>query len=544
MVLNILPGNWNFICLPGPVQRIIMNLAGNSLKYTQSGAIQVDMFTEDVQPIQDQNRSSSDQTTIVLRVSDTGNGISTDFLKNKLFTPFSQESTLAPGTGLGLNMVKSLVELQRGTIDIQSEVGKGTTVVVKIPLPRAQRKSNSPPLLRVISYGKDTQLPETKLKREKFEFHGFHSAPSKILRDSVDRYLVDWFDMSKVPENECAKIVIVYEEDLDDSLFTIEQSTTTPQLIIICHQTSQEQLFQRLSRSTIAGELLTMPFGPQKLAKVLSICLSALDKFQASSVSKETEDHETTSKQVHEILVDQSAGSAVLKPSQLENVALEQVVNLVEVSESSIVTPELPSVSVAGLFNGIKDDIQPLPLYSEAAISEAASNGAEIGTATKALTSGSTPAEAQPQLSPLLASDDITVETVSNIEAAVPEIKPAKTSLEIITTQNEEIQIRPKPQVPQPISILANGISSSPTESLTKITTLTQSSSPLRILCVDDNPINLRLLKTYMEKLRYTDVTCVENGALAFDAVKRRSEGFDLIFMGTRPSFVSMMLYV
>ena len=52
------------------------------------------------------------------------------------------------------------------------------------------------------------------------------------------------------------------------------------------------------------------------------------------------------------------------------------------------------------------------------------------------------------------------------------------------------------------------------------------------ILCVDDNPINIRLLKTYMEKLQYKEVVCAENGAIAFDAVRRRPEGFDLILMG------------
>lgn len=77
-----------------------MNLAGNSLKYTQSGLIQVDLFIEGkYHEVESQQKPTTDQRTIVLKVSDTGKGITNEFLKNKLFTPFSQESTLAPGTG-------------------------------------------------------------------------------------------------------------------------------------------------------------------------------------------------------------------------------------------------------------------------------------------------------------------------------------------------------------------------------------------------------------------------------------------------------------
>lgn len=59
----------------------------------------------------------------------------------------------------------------------------------------------------------------------------------------------------------------------------------------------------------------------------------------------------------------------------------------------------------------------------------------------------------------------------------------------------------------------------------------------LRILCVDDNPINLKVLQAYLKKLEKTDVKCVENGLEAFKAVESSvSSGtpFDLIFMGMR----------
>jgi signal transduction histidine kinase len=90
--------DWNYFCSPGSLQRIIMNLVGNSLKYTTAGYIKVSLRLED-----SKNKSPTSgkpEKLVVLQVCDTGKGISTEFLKNKLFTAFSQESSLAPGTGL------------------------------------------------------------------------------------------------------------------------------------------------------------------------------------------------------------------------------------------------------------------------------------------------------------------------------------------------------------------------------------------------------------------------------------------------------------
>ncbi|EDN96362.1 hypothetical protein SS1G_01288 [Sclerotinia sclerotiorum 1980 UF-70] len=99
--LHIAFNNWHFFCSPGSVQRIIMNLVGNSLKYTSTGFIDISLTLESAK-----NDNSEVSTTpkifgddlVVLRVSDSGKGISSEFLKSKLFIAFSQESSIAPGT--------------------------------------------------------------------------------------------------------------------------------------------------------------------------------------------------------------------------------------------------------------------------------------------------------------------------------------------------------------------------------------------------------------------------------------------------------------
>lgn len=100
VILDIAPGDWKLVALPGALQRIVMNIVGNSLKYTTSGFVRVNL---DIQPIKDEgdiiNGSDSRSALVELNVIDSGRGISNDFLKTKLFSPFSQETILAPGTG-------------------------------------------------------------------------------------------------------------------------------------------------------------------------------------------------------------------------------------------------------------------------------------------------------------------------------------------------------------------------------------------------------------------------------------------------------------
>jgi two-component system, OmpR family, sensor histidine kinase BaeS len=105
------------------MERALTNLAGNALKFTDTGSVVVAL--------------SADGKDAVLRVEDTGPGIPAEALA-RLFTKFYRVPAggLArkEGTGLGLVIVKGLVEAHGGSVSVKSTVGEGTVFTVRIPL--------------------------------------------------------------------------------------------------------------------------------------------------------------------------------------------------------------------------------------------------------------------------------------------------------------------------------------------------------------------------------------------------------------------------
>jgi len=116
------------------LKQILLNLAGNAVKFTINGEIHVSA----------ESRSFTGNTfELVLTVSDTGIGISKD-MQQKVFDDFTQaEAGITRkfgGTGLGLSIVKKLVELHQGSIQLESQEGKGTTVTCMLPYQSGNRK--------------------------------------------------------------------------------------------------------------------------------------------------------------------------------------------------------------------------------------------------------------------------------------------------------------------------------------------------------------------------------------------------------------------
>ncbi|MCI2049501.1 MAG: ATP-binding protein [Lachnospiraceae bacterium] len=114
------------------LQKILLNLLSNSIKYTSPGgtiSLSVEVLTQSIYGCDHR-----------ITVKDNGIGMSEEFL-TRLFEPFSQEhrpeSANIAGTGLGLSIVKRIVDLMGGRIEVQSKMHVGTKFTIYLPLPRA-----------------------------------------------------------------------------------------------------------------------------------------------------------------------------------------------------------------------------------------------------------------------------------------------------------------------------------------------------------------------------------------------------------------------
>ncbi|WP_372946843.1 ATP-binding protein [Mariniphaga sp.] len=112
---------------PLRLKQILINLLGNAGKFTETGKVELHVKTEP---------ESAKKIWLHFKVADTGIGISKEN-QQIIFDEFVQTENLSgkkySGTGLGLAIVKKLVELQNGSISVESEPGVGTTMSVSIP---------------------------------------------------------------------------------------------------------------------------------------------------------------------------------------------------------------------------------------------------------------------------------------------------------------------------------------------------------------------------------------------------------------------------
>jgi two-component system, NtrC family, sensor kinase len=117
-------------CIPSQINQIIMNLCVNaSHAIEERGIITI-------------RTSQPDENHVLIQVSDTGKGINEENLK-KIFNPFFTTKPIGQGTGLGLSLAITIIETHRGKISADSEVGKGTTFNVLLPIKQTDKKKET-----------------------------------------------------------------------------------------------------------------------------------------------------------------------------------------------------------------------------------------------------------------------------------------------------------------------------------------------------------------------------------------------------------------
>ncbi|KAK7413776.1 hypothetical protein QQX98_007343 [Neonectria punicea] len=290
--------DWAFHTQPGAIRRIIMNLFGNALKYTQQGMIKV-LVTQK----QPQKRSRDEERLVTITVTDTGSGIGQDFLQNDLFKPFSQENHLSPGTGLGLSLVKKMVSQLRGRVSVHSRVGLGTTASVTLPLAQVI------PLHGEKSARSDDELVQLvkELSGLRICLLGFDEHNSKGdalgIHDGVNdgNRLIqaicrDWLHLEVVSVSETQNVTPDLVLLTESAMAIRNQSDilTKPPCVVVCANALVAYQRSTAPKATDRPgfiEYISQPIGPHKLAKILLLVFQRWTNLQTIRSPTETSGH-------------------------------------------------------------------------------------------------------------------------------------------------------------------------------------------------------------------------------------------------------------
>ncbi|RGP61587.1 nik-1 protein os-1p protein [Fusarium sporotrichioides] len=285
--------SWGFYTQPGPVRRIVMNLFGNSLKYTTKGLIRVSLEQTSALGADDND------CWVTITVSDTGVGISDDFLQNGLFKPFSQENHLSPGTGLGLSFVKQIAAQFGGQISVKSRVGAGTTVTVRLPMKRGDDRHKGVSEVRQREEEFEAQADKLRGLRVKvIDFGNNESDSSGTKMESpcqfVQNMCNEWLGMQVNTgfETPCLMpdLAIWSEQGFEKPYDQKDTMPDVPNIVVCANALTVHQYACGTKTIPRPGifEFISQPLGPRKLAKACSLALYRWTVAQTSTDSPTT----------------------------------------------------------------------------------------------------------------------------------------------------------------------------------------------------------------------------------------------------------------
>lgn len=208
---------------PGRIRQIITNLLTNSIKFTHQGFVKLSL-TKEIE--------TDDMVEIRFVVQDTGIGIDEE-IRKRLFQPFSQGDASTArkfgGTGLGLTICQSLLELMHGRMTLESVVNQGTTASFWVPFnkPHETQPSN----LVKIQTIPDRLQSEMSVSCHSSEFDALGMPPNGDMGDTMS------LDRNKAPLNLRGSLIrdemdLSKEERADIHVLVVEDNAINQQIAI------------------------------------------------------------------------------------------------------------------------------------------------------------------------------------------------------------------------------------------------------------------------------------------------------------------------
>ncbi|KAI5800454.1 hypothetical protein FPQ18DRAFT_315086 [Pyronema domesticum] len=464
---------WVFRLNPAGLKRVINNITGNAMKYTESGWVRIRLRAEDIDGPPDEYGNR--RAMVKISISDSGKGISRSFLKTKLFTPFSQENPLASGAGLGMSIVRQIVGAMDGKIDVQSQVGKGTKVTVQVPMifrpkPSANLEINNIKLrglsmkARIIGFEAPMDVKQSKVEAANY------------LRDSVIRYTRNYLGFQVQEEREpIDPDVLIVNELTIANLREINYLRREIPVILVCRHPPMDGGAAKLSSRI--STFIRKPCGPKKFARAIAYCLDEMDKRKTNLgyvTAPEDFYNSSTSAESSQSLQSLSNSSS-LAPGMTRSTT---AISAISFCERHLMTPAT-TPACAGSFK--MDSF----FGEELAAWRSTSPGIQEVQEANAIAQLSTSPDSGLEMSDIPPS----------LERPIVSWKPS-------IAEKQKAGWKPT------------------------------------VLAVEDNTINLMLLKTFLEKKGYQFDTAV-NGLEALKKVKQKEGGYDVILMDLQMPIMS-----
>jgi signal transduction histidine kinase/CheY-like chemotaxis protein len=278
--------NWKFSNRLGPLNVALANIFGNALKFTHQGSVYVSLRAT---PVNSGEEGEATRSKVTMTVRDTGCGIDTEFLKNELFSAFSQEDTMTAGNGVGFNIIRQAVSSLGGNVEVNSQKDVGTEVVAAMTLdhafgsasdldaPNGPSSHSSVAATRELVRGKSIGVLGL----------GLSDLDAGTLGSSLQKLCKDWLGMDAhliVPSHaqfpHC-DFYISPQEFLDIGNIELKCICPSPNprlaspIIIISSSAKTAHSMFMAAREQNAGviEFVSQPCGPRKLADVLDTCV-------------------------------------------------------------------------------------------------------------------------------------------------------------------------------------------------------------------------------------------------------------------------------
>ena len=437
-------------------------------------------------------------------------------MRTKLFTPFAQESSITPGTGLGLSLVKSIVNMLNGEIEVTSTLDVGSKVVVRLPMAKttlhaSSSESTSSPSTAGSSAERvkdsSVKVVQTEASRrtiatywkERVSDTDTQRDSSVMMRETVDVYLNEWygFKACKWDKSLTWDMIVTEETDIHELIaeapYLSEPSCKT--MVLILRNTTASQMAKSSFPNCDNFEEIRHPFGPYKLARALRVCLerlqSGLTKPRLGSIPALARVDEDGFKQPVEDIT-----------TRIDNITL------------SSPNAKFPDVSIIrnGTTSAREDSIN-----AQMAMTPPETSAPSYGTVEYPFPHPSNRKDLRV---------DGTVSPTAERELHATSRPPMVPVRRAISTSDQETRLKDltKTDAMSSLGALTNVPRSNPTPT----------KCPPRMLLVDDNRINLKLLQTFMKKRKSPNVTSAEDGLQAVNAYQ------SLLYKSLPPDIVLM----